>query len=82
MTTTKRSGYSWKIVRALQNGDDSNLAVQLGRVCIEKDISVNDIAANLGVSRQTVYTWFTGRFYPRPELLERIAVLLKALKAQ
>lgn len=82
MTKTKSAGYSYKIVRALQDGDSRSLAVQLGRLCIQKDIPVHDVAANLGVSRQTVYAWFTGRFHPRSEYLMRIDELLRALKSQ
>lgn len=67
---------------ALKEGDPANPAIKLGRLCVEKDIPVYEVAKALGVSRQTIYTWFTGRFYPRDAAMQRIEELLVALKAQ
>jgi transcriptional regulator with XRE-family HTH domain len=51
----------------------------LGRFCIHKDIPVKDIADYFGVSRMTIYKWFSGEWLPRKAHAEAIAgVLAKA----
>lgn len=37
-----------------------SLGMQLGKLALRKNVSVQDIAANLGASRSTVYSWFAG----------------------
>lgn len=37
------------------------LGVKLGRLAVQKDVSVQDIATRTGASRTTVYSWFSGR---------------------
>jgi transposase len=44
----------------------------LGRFCIEKDIPVRDVAEHFGVSRVTIYKWFTGEWHPRKLHIEKI----------
>jgi hypothetical protein len=55
-------GYSLRIYHLNKNADGSSLGVKLGKVCIEKNIPVADIANALNVSRQTIYNWFTNKF--------------------
>jgi DNA-binding XRE family transcriptional regulator len=45
-------------------------------MCIEHDVPVAEMASQLGVSRQTVYNWFTGSFEPNSELAVYIEALL------
>ena len=51
--------YSQKIIDAVSK-TPKTLGTQLGRWAVYHDIPVTKIAEVLGVSRQTVYNWFTG----------------------
>lgn len=52
--------YSQKIEEAVTKTPKS-LGNQLGRWAIYHDFPVTKIAKTLGVTRQTVYNWFTGK---------------------
>lgn len=69
-------GYSYSLVRRVRSADPAHIGVKLGNLCIEKDIPVSQVAKDLGVSRLTVYTWFEGRFYPRPAMVTKMNELL------
>jgi len=58
-------GYSRRFVAANKVADELHPGVQLGRICIERDIPVQDAADHLGVSRQIVYLWFLGKAKPQ-----------------
>lgn len=73
-------GYSARIIAANEKQDDSALGVKLGRSCIALDIPVLDVAKQLGVSKQTVYNWFTGVCDPHPSLVAQIEKLISQLK--
>lgn len=75
-------GYSQKFVYANKKADQTHIGVQLGRICIARDIPVPDVAEYLGVSRQAVYMWFLGRSNPHPATREAIAQAIRKLKAQ
>lgn len=77
-----RSGYSHDLVVFLQTVDPSRPAARLGRVCVERDISVRTLAARLGVSRQTVYNWFWARYEPRVDQLQSVERLLQEIEPQ
>lgn len=53
-------GYSLRLTLLNSTADDNLLGVRLGRECITKGISVIRVARMFGVSRQTVYNWFSG----------------------
>lgn len=53
-------GYSTLTVRKIYEADDSLLGVKLGRLCIERDIPIADVAEYFSVSRVTIYSWFRG----------------------
>lgn len=74
-------GYSRNFIRANKAADPFHVGVVLGRICIERDIPVQDVAEYLGVSRQTVYLWFLGRTNPQPKIRGRILALLDRLEA-
>lgn len=65
-------GYSMSLVFANKKADVQHPGVALGRFCIERDIPVSQIAGELGVSRATVYNWFSGYVRPSREHLEAI----------
>lgn len=74
-------GYSRKFVDANKQADPFHVGVCLGRVCIERDIPIQDVAEYLDVSRQTVYSWFLGLRDPHPTNREMMLALLDRLEA-
>jgi transposase-like protein len=42
------------------------------------NIPVSEVAQQFGVSRMTVYSWFTGTSRPRKDKVDQIEKLLKA----
>lgn len=75
-------GYSTKLVRANNEANINNIGVRLGYVCIIRDISVVDIARKFGVSRQTIYNWFTGRVTPPPKAEAKIRQFIEELNRE
>lgn len=57
-------GYSVRVAEAVRRNDGSLPGVQLGRLCIDQDIPVMEVATAMKVSRQTVYNWFLCRVRP------------------
>lgn len=72
-------GYSVRLLKQNAEADDANAGVRLGRVCIEKGISVTEAAVSLGVSRQTVYNWFSGLHEPLPSVADAIEEYIASL---
>jgi hypothetical protein len=70
-------GYSKRIIDANHDASSDNLGVLLGRYCISRDIPITDITEYFGVSRMTLYKWFTGKTEPRVVNQERIKTMLK-----
>lgn len=68
-------GYSVALRDYNRKADKRNLGVRLGRYCIAENVSVKAIAKTLGVSRQTIYNWFTGVGTPSKSHAELIAKL-------
>lgn len=58
-------GYTIRVAEAINNADGNLAGVQLGRLCIKYDIAVSQVARDLGVTRQTVYSWFVGKSQPQ-----------------
>lgn len=58
---TKAYGYSVVVAERLKSADPEQLGVQLGLLCMSKNISAERVARKLGVSKQTIYNWFGGR---------------------
>jgi len=61
-------GYTLAIAEENRVADGKRLGVKLGRVCIKNSVPVIDVAKKFGVSRQTIYNWFSGRGSPRSTL--------------
>ena len=72
-------GYSQRLIEANKTAGDS-LGVVLGRFCIEREISVNEIAEYLGVSRATIYNWFWGTHTPAREHGDHISLIIRQHK--
>lgn len=70
-------GYAARIVRANRDADAGSPGVKLGRYCIANDYPVREVAEYFGVSRMTVYKWFTGEWIPRKTHAALIEGMLK-----
>ena len=75
-------GYSRKFVQANKTADNEHVGVQLGRICVSRDIPVQDVAEHLSVSRQAVYMWFLGKSLPHPAMRDTLRDLIKTLKSK
>lgn len=70
------AGYSMRVVMALQNADSELPEIQFGRFCVRNNIPVDRIAAELGVSRMTVYNWFLRGVRAKAGAVERMQELV------
>jgi hypothetical protein len=70
-------GYSARIIDANERAPSDSLGVQLGRYCISRDISATLVAEYFGVSKMTIYKWFTGAWTPREKHGAKIEFILK-----
>ena len=73
-------GYSLLMADEIKSADSQLLGVQLGRVCLNKDIPVSDVASFFGVSRMTVYSWFRGKSTVSGKHAEKMKKLVEKLK--
>jgi len=73
-------GYSILLADQNKAADSELLGVQLGRVCINKDIPVTDVADFFKVSRMTVYSWFRGDTRVSGKHTEKMQKLIARLK--
>lgn len=71
------TGYALSTHLRNKAADQKNIGVRLGAYCIAHGISVVDVAAQLGVTRQAVYNWFIGQSAPRERMAARISELYK-----
>ena len=72
-------GYSALTVREIMAADPRMLGVQLGRICVDRDIPVADVAQFLGTSRVTVYAWFRGKVGVSDKYAEKVQELVERL---
>lgn len=77
---TDSRGYTARLIRANREADTASPGVMLGRVCIEQEIPVSDVAQFFGVSRMTIYKWFRGQENPRKRHVEKIEDVLHQFK--
>jgi hypothetical protein len=75
-------GYSFKTVELNKGADKTRLGVSLGKLCINLNIPVVVISSKLGVSRQTVYNWFTGEHDPHESHVREITKLINSFKSK
>lgn len=73
-------GYTIRVAEAIKNADGDLVGVQLGRLCIAHDIAVSKVAKYLGVTRQTVYSWFVGKSEPQSQYYEAVERLIRQIK--
>lgn len=75
----KSPGYSTTFVEQVYAAPETMLGVQLARAFIRNGVPASRIAAQLGVSKPTVYAWAVGRFQPRAEYVVPIQDLIRQL---
>lgn len=78
--TNDNRGYSSRIVESNAFTTVASLGVSLGRRCIGLDIPVSVVAERMGVSKMTIYKWFTGKTLPRKTQEDKIIEYLNELK--
>lgn len=69
-------GYTMYMQQANKAASSKSLGVKFGRHCIKNNISVAKLSEQFGVSRQTVYNWFSGRNEPGPQYIPMINKIL------
>lgn len=72
-------GHSTQLVVRALNTPLLPAVAQLAGACFKNQVSVVSVAAQLGVTRATVYNWFTGKSDPRPRYLPLIEQLARRL---
>lgn len=74
-------GYSQRVVEANRRAPKNLLGVALGRLCIDRNVPVAEVAEAIGVSRETVYNWFCGIHEPHPDLQETVNKAIGRIRA-
>lgn len=72
-------GYSQQLVAANRRASKKSPGVLLGRACIATNCPVTEVAERIGVSRTTVYNWFTGLCIPAGKHMMQINELIEEL---
>jgi transposase len=68
-------GYTIHLRQRNRKADKRLLGVRLGKHCIDCGIPVLELVEMFGVSRQTVYNWFTGAHDVGPAQRARVEEL-------
>jgi transcriptional regulator with XRE-family HTH domain len=74
--------YSVKIVRLNTEANQELLGVQLGRLCISNNVSVNQVAKDLDVTKAAVYRWFAGKVDISKHLREKVHAYYRSIPPQ
>lgn len=72
-------GYTITLANVIKRAPKHKVGVRLGKACIAAEVSVIEVAEHFGVSRPTIYSWFTGRSNPRQNQEEAIEQYIKKL---
>lgn len=74
-----KRGHSTFFVQDVNDANPFLPGVKLAKRCIALNIPVSDVAAYLGVSRPTVYSWFVGKRDVSKRYLEKVEGLIEKL---
>jgi DNA-binding transcriptional regulator YiaG len=69
-------GYNTLFLSKVADADQTLPVIQFANACIGKGLSIPAVAKATGVTRATVYNWFTGKSAPRPAHLIKIQRLI------
>ena len=75
-------GYSLRLVEANKRSESQSLGVALGRLCIAKNVPVQEVADQLGVTRMTIYNWFCGTHAPHPSLQSALSAFCDSVTSK
>lgn len=78
-------GYSIRfaeLVKKRHRANPDDPLYLMGKLCIENDVMMADVAESLSVSKQALYKWFAGDYAPKPEQLAKINSFNKRLRKQ
>jgi DNA-binding transcriptional regulator YiaG len=73
-------GYSQRLAELNRSAELESIGVALGRECIRIGLSVRTVAEDLGVSRMTIYNWFTGASKPSKRMDSVVKAYLTDLR--
>lgn len=76
MTTKQARGYSTLFLSAIEEAGLDLPMKQFAEECIRRGIPIASIASRLGVTRASVYNWFTGKTKPRQLQLAQIRKIM------
>ena len=65
-------GYSTLFLSRIEKAELDPFLKQFADECIRRGIPISAIASRLGVTRASVYNWFTGRAAPRRSQMVQI----------
>ena len=65
------SHYSIKVAALNTAADSRKLGVQIGRLCISKNVPAVEAAEWMCVTKSTIYKWFSGEATVSKHLVER-----------
>jgi DNA-binding transcriptional regulator YiaG len=77
MTGNKVRGFTQATIAANQAADWHRIGVGLGRFCITESIPASVVATALGVTKWTVYRWFSGECEPHRSHKKLIRTFIK-----
>lgn len=75
-------GYSIAMKEQAESMAPDSLGSRLALFCIGKGIPVATVAAELGVTRATIYNWFSGVWTPNEAHQEKIEAFMQAQDTQ
>lgn len=79
MTKDSR-GYSSLFLQQVKAGDRKSPVTRYALACIKREMTIAEIALRMGVTRATVYNWFTGKTVPRDYYLTLMQMQLNQWK--
>lgn len=79
MTKSDSRGYTVRLLREVEALDPTAVPTRFAKMCIERDIPVSDVAQKFGVTRASVYAWFTGTHQPRASIKQMMSDILEKL---
>ena len=74
-----RGGYSTFLVQDINDANPFLIGVKLAKICIRLNIPIADVAEYIGVTRPTVYAWFTGKREVSSKYAEKVERLIEKL---
>jgi|TARA_R110000822_G_scaffold169417_1_gene309394 pyrroloquinoline quinone (PQQ) biosynthesis protein C len=73
-------GYSVYTLRKNEAAPINMIGVQLGKVCIANDITIQKLSKYFGVSRWNLYAWFYGDWNPHKKHHEKALKIIETGK--